>query len=94
MRRRVRCRFRRRAIRWRWISPAGPGIEALYARLVAITLRYGGRVYLAKDALLDVGAFRAMYPRWDAYRRLLDEVDPRRRLQSDMSRRLRLREAA
>jgi FAD/FMN-containing dehydrogenase len=60
--------------------------------LVAITLRYGGRVYLAKDALLDPGAFRQMYPRWEEFRDVLDAVDPRRRLQSDMSRRLLLRD--
>ena len=74
--------------------PAKPGIEALYAELVAITLQYGGRVYLAKDALLDAGAFREMYPGWQAFADVLDAVDPRAVLQSDMSRRLRLREAA
>ena len=74
--------------------PAGPGIGELYARLVAITLRYGGRVYLAKDALLDAESFRAMYPSWPAFRAVLERVDPERRLQSDMSRRLRLRDAA
>jgi decaprenylphospho-beta-D-ribofuranose 2-oxidase len=74
--------------------PAGPGIEDLYARLVAITLRHGGRVYLAKDALLDAAAFRQMYPLWGEFRGVLEGVDPKRRLQSDMSRRLRLREAA
>ena len=74
--------------------PAGPGIGALYAELVGITLRYGGSVYLAKDALLDAGAFREMYPGWRAFAEVLDAVDPRAVLQSDMSRRLRLREAA
>ncbi len=74
--------------------PAGPGIGDLYARLVAITQRHGGRVYLAKDALLQPAAFREMYPRWDEFRALLEEIDPRRLLQSDMSRRLRLREPA
>ncbi len=72
--------------------PAGPGIEDLYAELVAITLRFGGRVYLAKDALLTAEAFRAMYPRWGEFRDLLMVVDPKGLLQSDMSRRLRLRE--
>jgi decaprenylphospho-beta-D-ribofuranose 2-oxidase len=72
--------------------PNGPGVDELYARLVAITLRYGGRVYLAKDALLDPGAFRQMYPRWGEFREVLEAVDPRRRLQSDMSRRLLLRD--
>ena len=74
--------------------PAGAGIEALYARLVAVTLRHGGRVYLAKDALLTADDVRAMYPRWAAFRALLEEIDPRLLVQSDMSRRLRLREAA
>ncbi len=72
--------------------PAGAGIEELYARLVEITLRHGGRVYLAKDALLGAEAFRAMYPRWSEFRAVLERVDPHRRLQSDMSRRLRLRD--
>jgi decaprenylphospho-beta-D-ribofuranose 2-oxidase len=71
--------------------PNEPGVAELYARLVVITLRYGGRVYLAKDALLDPGAFREMYPRWGEFREVLEAVDPRRRLQSDMSRRLLLR---
>ena len=71
--------------------PAGPGIEDLYAELVAITLRFGGRVYLAKDALLTAPAFRDMYPRWRSFRDVLERVDPQRRMQSDMSRRLELR---
>ncbi len=74
--------------------PASPGIEALYARLVAITRDHGGRVYLAKDALLTPEDFRAMYPRWAEFRAVLDDVDPDRRLQSDLSRRLRIRDAA
>jgi decaprenylphospho-beta-D-ribofuranose 2-oxidase len=74
--------------------PAGTGIEALYERLVGITLKYGGRVYLAKDALLRAAAFREMYPRWREFLGVLEEIDPKQRLQSDMSRRLRLRERA
>ncbi len=74
--------------------PGGPGIEALYEKLVGITLRYGGRIYLAKDALLGPAAFRAMYPRWREFAAALAEIDPKARLQSDMSRRLRLRERA
>jgi decaprenylphospho-beta-D-ribofuranose 2-oxidase len=74
--------------------PAGPGIEALYDTLVGITLKYGGRVYLAKDALLSAAAFREMYPRWREFLGVLEEIDPKQRLQSDMSRRLRMRERA
>ena len=73
--------------------PAGPGIAELYARLVAITLRHGGRIYLAKDDLLDQASFREMYPRWHEYRDLLQALDPRHRMQSNLSRRLGLRAA-
>jgi decaprenylphospho-beta-D-ribofuranose 2-oxidase len=70
--------------------PADPGIEDLYRQLQDITLRAGGRIYLAKDALLDADAFREMYPRWREFAELTAEIDPKRRVQSDMSRRLRL----
>ncbi len=74
--------------------PARPGIEDLYKTLVAITLKYGGRVYLAKDALLESAAFREMYPRWQELADLLAQLDPKARVQSDMSRRLGLRQPA
>ena len=74
--------------------PSFGGIGELYGRLVAITLKHGGRVDLAKDSLMDAGAFREMYPRWPEFRDVLDRVDPEERLQSDMSRRLRLRDRA
>ena len=74
--------------------PAGPGIEDLYRRLQDITLRAGGRIYLAKDALLGAEAFREMYPRWREFAALLAQIDPKRRVQSDMSRRLRLHDPA
>jgi decaprenylphospho-beta-D-ribofuranose 2-oxidase len=73
--------------------PNAAGIEALYARLVEMTLRFGGRVYLAKDALLSAAAFRDMYPRWPEFRAVLEAVDPAARMQSDMARRLELRAA-
>ena len=74
--------------------PAGPGIEDLYRTLQDITLRAGGRIYLAKDALLEAGAFREMYPRWREFADLLVRIDPKARLQSDMSRRLGLHDRA
>jgi Ornithine/acetylornithine aminotransferase len=68
-----------------------PGTEKLLARLERITLDHGGRIYLAKDACLSRGAFEAMYPKLDAFRAVLDEVDPLARMSSDMSRRLGIR---
>jgi decaprenylphospho-beta-D-ribofuranose 2-oxidase len=72
--------------------PRKPGIEEFYARLCAVTLRAGGRVYLAKDALLTGPMLRAMYPEFASFQQVLAEIDPQRRLQSDMARRLALQD--
>ena len=72
--------------------PRKRGIEEVYARLCAITLQAGGRVYLGKDALLTSHMLRLMYPEFASYQRVLAEVDPQRRLQSDMARRLALQD--
>jgi FAD/FMN-containing dehydrogenase len=47
---------------------------------------------LGKDALLSAESFRQMYPEFGAFRAVLKEVDPERRMQSGMARRLRLHE--
>ena len=72
--------------------PRRPGVEALLARLERLPLDHGGRVYLAKDAVLSPAGFRAMYPRLIEFQMVLDAIDPDRRLNSDMARRLRIRE--
>lgn len=71
--------------------PNKAGLEDLYRKLVAITLDHGGRIYLAKDGLLDAGSLGAMYPELGDFRRVLDEVDPAHVMQSDMARRLNIR---
>jgi decaprenylphospho-beta-D-ribofuranose 2-oxidase len=70
--------------------PNGDGVESLYAKLCAMTLEAGGRVYLAKDALLSAADFRAMYPEFEDFRAVLRDIDPGARMQSGMARRLRL----
>jgi decaprenylphospho-beta-D-ribofuranose 2-oxidase len=74
--------------------PQRTGIETLYARLCAVTLRFGGRIYLGKDALLDAARFRAMYPEFVDFARVRAKIDPGCVLQSDMARRLGLHAAA
>lgn len=66
-------------------------VDELIARLEHITLDYGGRVYLAKDARLSAEGFAAMYPKLRAFRQVLAEVDPEGRMSSDLARRLRIR---
>ncbi len=74
--------------------PRRNGADALMERLERITLDHGGRVYLAKDAVLSAEGFTAMYPRLDDFRAVLSDIDPNGRFQSDMARRLGLRGAS
>jgi len=71
--------------------PAKPGLGELLGRLERITLDRGGRIYLAKDAVMSAKSFAAMYPRLDDFRAVLDRVDPHRVMDSDMARRLKIR---
>jgi|AP95_1055475.scaffolds.fasta_scaffold09163_2 decaprenylphospho-beta-D-ribofuranose 2-oxidase len=51
-----------------------------------VVVRAGGRVYLAKDAIVARGDFAAMYPRLDEFRRIKQGFDPHglfRSVQSD-----------
>jgi decaprenylphospho-beta-D-ribofuranose 2-oxidase len=64
---------------------------ALFAALEQITLDHGGRIYLAKDALLSAAGFQRMYPQAVEFRRVVESVDPHSRFTSDMARRLLLK---
>jgi len=57
-------------------------------------VRYGGRVYLAKDARLRASSFRAMYPRYGEWLAVKRRVDSQGLLSSSLSRRLRMGEDA
>lgn len=71
--------------------PRAQGAEELIGRLIRIAGERGGRVYLAKDALLGAEDFRAMYPRVGEFERVLARVDPGGRFASDLARRLKLK---
>ena len=71
--------------------PHRPGIATLLSELEHLTLEYGGRAYLAKDADLSAGAVAVMYRRLPEFRALLARIDPDGRFSSDMARRLAIR---
>lgn len=71
--------------------PARPATRDLLATLEKLTLDHGGRIYLAKDSAVSAAGLAAMYPDLDKFRAVLAEIDPDRRLGSDMATRLRLR---
>ena len=72
--------------------PARSGIDDLLVRLERVVLNYGGRIYAAKDARMSASAFAAMYPRLPEFRAILAEIDPQARMNSDLARRLEIRE--
>lgn len=53
-------------------------------------LKFGGRVYLAKDARLSPEAFRTMYPDFPKWLQEKRKLDPQWLNQSDLSRRLKM----
>jgi decaprenylphospho-beta-D-ribofuranose 2-oxidase len=72
-------------------SGNGEKLRTLVTALDEIVLRYSGRVYLAKDAMLTPFAVQDMYPRLDKFREICNRLDPEGRLSSSLSRRLQLR---
>lgn len=74
------------------VSSSGSGLGALLRAWDDQIVEAGGRVYLTKDGRLSPASFRRMYPRWEEFASLRDEVGARGRFVSDLSRRIGLEE--
>lgn len=73
--------------------PAGiEGLGRILARLDEAVAEAGGRAYLAKDSRMAPETVAAMYERLDEWRELRAKLDPRGVFESDLSRRLSLKE--
>lgn len=68
--------------------PVAKGLTELLHGLDRVVLDHGGRIYLAKDAVMTAESFAAMYPKLHEFREVKARLDPRRRLSSSMARRL------
>lgn len=73
----IQLRGRRRAV-----------ITEFANRLFQYTLDCGGKVFLAKDELLPRHIFERMYPRYQEFVQVKQEIDPEPMFMSDMYRRL------
>lgn len=70
--------------------PHRRGLEALVEQLDRVVLDVGGRLYLAKDALMSPGTFRATYPQLESFREVKARIDPEHRWSSSLARRLEI----
>jgi FAD/FMN-containing dehydrogenase len=66
------------------------GVFSLLDTLDETVLRFGGRVYLAKDARMRPSVFRAMYPHYREWLAVKRRVDPDMHFVSDLARRLHI----
>jgi len=65
-----------------------PWLGQLLGELDDMVLEAGGRLYLAKDSRIPAELMPRMYPRFEDFRQLREQVDPAGVFTSDLSRRL------
>ena len=70
--------------------PFEPKLPQLLRAMDERVADHGGRVYLAKDAVLSPASFARMYPRLDEFRSIKERLDPEGRLSSSLARRLKI----
>lgn len=63
-------------------------LPRLLDTLDQMVVEANGRVYLAKDSRVSKRYFRQMYPNLDRFKAVVDSVDPKRILNSDLAKRL------
>jgi len=69
-----------------------PKVHKMLEQLDAEVVKFGGRVYLPKDARLSPASFHQMYAaQVGEWKMVLNELDPERKINSAMSRRLHFR---
>ncbi|MEM6602596.1 MAG: FAD-binding oxidoreductase [Pseudomonadota bacterium] len=70
--------------------PNKKGVVAMLKEFEAMTIAAGGRVYLAKDALMSPESFEKMYPHKNEFLEVVSRVNPEALFTSNAAKRLRL----
>ena len=66
----------------------GDDLTQLISDLDQVLLKHGGRLYLAKDAMMSAETFATMYPRLPEFQAVKSRVDPDKQFVSSQARRL------
>jgi decaprenylphospho-beta-D-ribofuranose 2-oxidase len=66
----------------------GAPLRELTARLDRMVVEFGGRLYLAKDAMTTANVISQMYPRLDEFRQIKARIDPQGKFISTQAKRL------
>ena len=64
---------------------------ASYKTFIKKLISEEGKIYLAKDSLLEKKDFREMYPEFSKWKEVVDKIDPEKKFQSRLSFRLGLK---
>jgi FAD/FMN-containing dehydrogenase len=70
--------------------PVRKGLFEFLDELDKIVLKYGGRLYMSKDARMKPEVLKAGYPRLDEFRQILKQYNPKGKIRSTQSDRLLL----
>ncbi len=68
--------------------PVASGLRPFLHELNRMTLDHGGRIYLAKDAVVRAADFAVMYPKLEEFRSMQRKLDPQRLMSSSQARRV------
>lgn len=68
--------------------PMADGLVPFLHELNVVVRDYAGRVYLAKDAVLNAEEFASMYPKLEGFRGIKERLDPKGLLSSSLARRV------
>lgn len=68
-----------------------PDIPALFARIDQMVADLGGRIYLAKDALMSEQIFKRTYPQWEQFEQVREQYGATGKFASQQSKRLGLK---
>jgi FAD/FMN-containing dehydrogenase len=69
-------------------------VRALLPQMDRWVLSHGGRIYLAKDAMMNADTFRKMYPQSESWLAAVRQADPEGKFASLMSERLKWKHAS